>query len=278
MHTQNHYSRSHTQQSQYGLPPPAELAGRLEEARTSAKLLEQVVMNTPPNEILGNELIREFADRCVSASRSIQGYMSSQNPVPDNDTMESLIDTNEQLQTALNQHQRAMLNARKLERTDSQHQDSPEMNGANQLLPRQDSALSQGSESGGLLPLSPPEPSGIAGGSGSGNGKGKAAEYEPPPGPPPGHAAALASGSGSASGAQRPKQDEVWDDPFADPQDNHGPVGGSSAGAAPYVDQRHAQEPYHPGFGGSGQRQRQPVDDDDIYDSPQQTKAPEARY
>jgi hypothetical protein len=39
--------------------------------------------------------------------------MQSDNPAPDNDTMESLIDTNEQLQTALNQHQRAVLNARK---------------------------------------------------------------------------------------------------------------------------------------------------------------------
>ncbi|KAL2209308.1 GAT-like domain-containing protein [Sarocladium strictum] len=289
MHTQNHYSQHNMQQNAYGLPPPAELAGRLEEARTSAKLLEQVVMNTPPNEILGNELIREFADRCVSASRSIQAYMSSQNPVPDNDTMESLIDTNEQLQTALNQHQRAMLNARKLERTDSNIQQSPEMNGANQLLPRQDSALSFGSNGGsGLLPLSTAAPGGSGGidiglgASGSGtntpsNGKGKATEtsYEPPPGPPPGHAAALASGSGS-SAAQQPRQDEVWDDPFADPQDN--PV---SAGKAAYQDPRHAQEPFHPGFGGSGQQaQRKPagLDDDDIYDSPQQTKAPEVRY
>jgi hypothetical protein len=95
------------------LPDPVELASRLEEARTSAKLLEQVVMNTPPAEMLQNELIREFADRCQSASRSIQGYMTAENPTPDNETMESLIDTNEQLQTALNQHRRAVLNARK---------------------------------------------------------------------------------------------------------------------------------------------------------------------
>ncbi|KAK0390690.1 hypothetical protein NLU13_0193 [Sarocladium strictum] len=284
MHSQNHYSRSHTQQSYQGLPPPAELTGRLEEARTSAKLLEQVVMNTPPNEILNNELISEFAERCVSASRSIQGYMSSSNPVPDNDTMESLIDTNEQLQTALNQHQRAMLNARKLERTDSDHQASPQMNGANQLLPRQDSGMSAESNGGGLFSTSGPA-GGIAaaGGSGSGNGKGKAAEYEPPLGPPPGHAAALASASGSSSAAPPPKQNEVWEDPFADPQDNRGPAGGSSsaAGAGAYVDQRHPQEPYHPGFGGSGQQQKQSgklVDDDDIYDSPQQSKAPEVRY
>ncbi|CAH0044654.1 unnamed protein product [Clonostachys solani] len=109
-HSQNYFARNHNNKR---LPDPVELASRLEEARTSAKLLEQVVMNTPPAEMLQNELIREFADRCQSASRSIQGYMTAENPTPDNQTMESLIDTNEQLQTALNQHRRAVLNARK---------------------------------------------------------------------------------------------------------------------------------------------------------------------
>ncbi|GAO17606.1 hypothetical protein UVI_02050890 [Ustilaginoidea virens] len=109
-HMQNYFAKAHHNNR---LPDPVELTSRLEEARTSAKLLEQVVMNTPPGEMLQNELIREFADRCLSASRSLQGYMVSENPSPDNDTMESLIDTNEQLQTALNQHKRAVLNARK---------------------------------------------------------------------------------------------------------------------------------------------------------------------
>ncbi|KAI6777982.1 uncharacterized protein J7T54_008316 [Emericellopsis cladophorae] len=109
--SQNYAARA--QQSSKRLPDPIELSSRLEEARTSAKLLEQVVMNTSPSDMLHNDLIKEFADRCQSASRSIQGYMQSDNPAPDNDTMESLIDTNEQLQTALNQHQRAVLNARK---------------------------------------------------------------------------------------------------------------------------------------------------------------------
>ena len=90
-----------------------ELASRLEEARTSATLLHQVVSSTAPGEVLQNDLIKEFSDRCTSASRSIQGYMTSENPSPDNETMENLIDTNEQLQQALNQHQRAVLNARK---------------------------------------------------------------------------------------------------------------------------------------------------------------------
>ena len=39
--------------------------------------------------------------------------MISENPSPDNDTMETLIETNEQLGKAMNQHQRAVLGAKK---------------------------------------------------------------------------------------------------------------------------------------------------------------------
>lgn len=109
-HSQNYFSRNHHSRS---LPPPHELSSRIEEARTSAGLLSQVVQSTPPSEFLSNELVREFADRCTSASRSIQAYMVAENPSPDNDTMETLIETNEQLTKALSQHQRAVLAARK---------------------------------------------------------------------------------------------------------------------------------------------------------------------
>jgi hypothetical protein len=108
--SQNYFSRNHNSRS---LPPPHELSSRIEEARTSAGLLSQVVQSTPPSEILSNELLREFADRCKSASRSIQAYMIAENPNPDNDTMETLIETNEQLTSAMNKHQRAILAARK---------------------------------------------------------------------------------------------------------------------------------------------------------------------
>ena len=40
--------------------------------------------------------------------------MIAENPSPDNDTMETLIETNEQLSKALNQHQRGILSARKV--------------------------------------------------------------------------------------------------------------------------------------------------------------------
>jgi hypothetical protein len=96
------------------LPSPGELSSRIEEAQTSAKLLIQLVQSTPPSEFLYNELVREFADRCQSASRSVQAYMVAENPSPDNETMETLLETNDQLTKAISQHQRAILNARKI--------------------------------------------------------------------------------------------------------------------------------------------------------------------
>ena len=107
---ENYFARNHHIR---GLPPPHELAGRIEEAKTSTKILLQVVQSTPPNEFIGNELIKEFVDRCQSASRSIQGYIHSDNPAPDEDTLVTLIETSEQLSLALSRHDRAMLQARK---------------------------------------------------------------------------------------------------------------------------------------------------------------------
>lgn len=87
--------------------------GRIEEAKTSAKLLLQVVQSTPPAEMLDNELVKEFSHRCQSASRSIQGYINAEDPAPDDDTLLTLIETNDQLSLALSKHQRAVLEARK---------------------------------------------------------------------------------------------------------------------------------------------------------------------
>jgi GAT domain len=95
------------------LPPPAELSQRIEEARTSGKLLQQLVQSTPQAELRGNELIREFADRCQSAQRSIQGYISADDPMPDDETMQTLIETSEQLSLSLSKHSRALLQARR---------------------------------------------------------------------------------------------------------------------------------------------------------------------
>lgn len=108
---QNYFARNH---KPHGLPPPHELAQRIEEARTSSKLLLQVVQSTPPAELLGNELVKEFVERCQSASRSIQGYIHSSNPPPDEDTLLTLIETNDQLSTSISRHQRALLQARRM--------------------------------------------------------------------------------------------------------------------------------------------------------------------
>ena len=107
---ENYFSRNHHVR---GLPPPHELAGRIEEARTSTKILQQMVLSTPPSEYIGNELIKEFVDRCESASRSIHGYIHSDNPAPDEDTLITLIETKEKLALELSRHQRTMLQARK---------------------------------------------------------------------------------------------------------------------------------------------------------------------
>ncbi|KAJ5834084.1 hypothetical protein N7447_000110 [Penicillium robsamsonii] len=96
------------------LPDLVELAARIEEARNSAKLLTQFVQSTPPVELENNDLIKEFIDRCRSSSRCIQGYIHSTNPAPDEDTMLTLIETNDEISVALSQQQRAMLKARKI--------------------------------------------------------------------------------------------------------------------------------------------------------------------
>jgi hypothetical protein len=218
---QNYFARNHTSKR---LPDTVQLAARLEEARTSANLLSQVVGHTPPHEILANDLIKEFADRCQSASRSIQGYMVANDPTPDNDTMENLIDTNEQLQSALNTHQRAVLSARKQlgigERTSA---DTPspvlpvEANGKRPGVPHMASSGSN----------APPLPV-------RNNGKGKETDvFVPPAGPPPG------------KGKDLP--DEPSEDPFRDPEPSSSKAGPSSSYAAP-DEQRFAFEPFHPGF------------------------------
>lgn len=244
--SQNYFSRHHNNNR---LPEPAELVSRLQEARESAKLLEQLVMNTPAVEILDNELIREFSNRCLSASRSVQGYMVSSNPAPDNDTMESLIDTNEQLQTALSQHQRAMLSARKQLGLNGSENPSP--------APEQQSLHGSGGSNGvqGWQPPSAAAPSsnsspapvsrafsgngngnGNGGGSGSGSGssskkgKGKDSDLYSPPSPP------LDPGRGRA-----PPPDPVSpiDNPFSDPQ----PTSSNGQLAVPL------DGPFQPGFG-----------------------------
>lgn len=101
-----------TQQQDSQLPPPAQLVLRVEEARSTAKLLIQLLQTTPAAELSSSELVQEFAQRCQSANRSIQTFMHSTNPLPDEATMLTLIETSEDLNLATSQHQRTLLAAR----------------------------------------------------------------------------------------------------------------------------------------------------------------------
>ncbi|KAJ4419313.1 hypothetical protein N0V85_001069 [Neurospora sp. IMI 360204] len=264
------------------LPDPVELANRLEEARTSAKLLEQVVACTPPQEILSNDLIKEFADRCTSASRSIQEYMSATDPAPDNDTMESLIDTNEQLQQSLNHHKRAVLNAKKQLGIGSPGSESvsrpgsvaPGVNEQSRPLPPA-AGTSYNSRNEGVQDWLASSSAAVAGGSGSGSGsgngqgasgagassssrgKGKAAatssddnwglsdyKYEPISASGAAVAAGFSSSSAAAGAAAGPSRSHTGT-PYRDEEDPfRDPVQPDSN------DERLAFEPYHPGFGG----------------------------
>ncbi|KAJ6156369.1 hypothetical protein N7497_005254 [Penicillium chrysogenum] len=111
-HQQQPYSQARAPANT--LPGPVELAARIEEARNSAKLLTQFVQSTPAAELEDNDLIKEFIDRCRTGSRIIQGYIHSTNPAPDEDTLLTLIETNDEISVAVSQQQRAMLKARKL--------------------------------------------------------------------------------------------------------------------------------------------------------------------
>ncbi|KAK0723709.1 hypothetical protein B0T21DRAFT_41276 [Apiosordaria backusii] len=249
-----HHSSSRS--SRHRLPDPIELANRLEEARTSAKLLEQLVASTPPQEVLSNDLIKEFSERCSGASKSIQGYMSCENPAPDNDTMESLIDTNEQLQQALNQHHRAVLQAKKHlgeQRSDNNTPVSPSSEHQQPAIPAR-KPLGSGYGGNGF---------GVAGGAGlgpsgssssrsnsNGNGKGKASA-EPAyltANNQPAYGSAPAAAGPSRSNTGTPAH-QLEEDPFRDPEPR---VSTNRRTSEDDNTARLGYEPFHPGFGGGG--------------------------
>jgi hypothetical protein len=134
------------------LPNAEELAARVEEARNSAKLLTQFVRSTPPAELEDNDLVKEFVDRCRAGSRLIQGYIHSTNPAPDEDTLLTLIETNDEISVALSQQQRAMLKARKVRGSSS-----PSSSNVNSPEPTSQSQ-SQGFASGAATPREQPLP------------------------------------------------------------------------------------------------------------------------
>jgi hypothetical protein len=178
-----------------GLPPPVELSGRIEEARTSAKLLLQLVQSTPSNELIGNELVKEFSERCTAAQRSVQGYIACDNPAPDDDTMLTLIETNEQLSLAASKHQRAVLQARRLHSpSPSQTPPISQVNSNNVPagVPQQSygtPGLPPHNGAPSLPPLSAPTTNlNYAPPPASGYASPPSSTYSPPPGPPQSYA------------------------------------------------------------------------------------------
>lgn len=239
-HEERHHSSSRSRQ----LPPPVELASRIEEAKNTAKILLQLIQSTPSEEILSNDLIREFAERCQSAQRSMQGYINCDTPPPDDDTMLTLIETNEQLSLATTRYQRSVLNARRaLGISPSPNADTtntasgpyappavppPTQNenlfasNSPQQPPGSDSAFGDRDESY-QPPMGPPP-----GRTDSGSAFGSPNEsYQPPPGPPPAMLARLNSREGQSptqshspiSPNQPPRLPSMDQpsDPFADP-------------------------------------------------------------
>ncbi|KAK1768976.1 hypothetical protein QBC33DRAFT_368125 [Phialemonium atrogriseum] len=279
---QNYFARSHSTHRRT-LPSPSDLANRLEEARTSAKLLEQMVAGTPPADVLSNDLLQEFSGRCHTASASIQSYMAVTDPAPDNDTMESLIDTNEQLQRALNQHQRAVLNAKK-QLGLNERSNNPSPNPSEQLRDAGRHHMTGGQGPGPSSResnMDPPESDHHhrrPARTGTGTGKGKETEPWGAPG-----ASSSSSSRAAANGKSRRDPDDYHDDddddddgadPFRDPvqEPSRGKAAAASSSSSSLAGQqqraaggasgggsggggdppRLAFEPFHPGFGGSG--------------------------
>lgn len=138
------------------LPEPGELAARVEEAKNSANLLVQFVEMTPIAEMEDNELIKEFVDRNRTSSRLIQSYIHSTNPTPDEETLLTLIECNDEISRALSQQQRAMLQARKIRGSASpsgNSNSSANANGANGTTPSNDAVASGARQGSNGAPL-----------------------------------------------------------------------------------------------------------------------------
>jgi GAT domain len=102
------------------LPSPKELAARISEAKTSADLLVQFIQSMPAIEVPSNELVKEFSDRCRGATISVQEYMQCDDPPPDDETLLTLIETNDKISAALSKYQRALLNGRQAQTNGSE--------------------------------------------------------------------------------------------------------------------------------------------------------------
>lgn len=140
-----HGSRPH---SSHRLPSQAELASRVEEAKNTAKVFLQMIQSAPPAQIADDDLMKEFYSRCQSAQKGMQSYINCDNPSADDDTMQTLIEVNEQLSLSMSRYQRAKLQASRMTTSQpSTPQPDPTANAghrpsSNQVLPSQNTSSS----------------------------------------------------------------------------------------------------------------------------------------
>ncbi|KAK6416000.1 hypothetical protein LTR95_017512 [Oleoguttula sp. CCFEE 5521] len=225
-------SRRHNSQHDFmtrnQLPSPQELASRVEEAKNTSKILLQLLQSTPKEEILNSELAREFNERCQSAQRNMQQFIGCDNPAPDDDTMLTLIETNEQLSLAGSRYQRVLLEAR---RALGINQSPPPDAVDNVSGPFANPANHERSES--LFASAPTQRQPRNGFGAATIGSGRDQEvYHAPPGPPP---------------QQQQLPTGPTNDPFADPVDREATPNASTGFNAPPLAARNparTQEPY----------------------------------
>lgn len=205
------------------LPPAHELASRIEEAKNTAKILLQLIQQSPAEDLVSNELVREFNERCQAAQKSMQVYINCDSPPPDDDTMLTLIETNEQLSLASSRYQRAILTARRqLGRTTSGNTSPEAMNdgyGAFTSPPAAGQAESlfrpaSHEQANGGSPVSPIFQHGNINGSSNDM-------YQSPPGPPLQQARHNHAPSTSSSLYDPPQQTQETSNPFLDPVEHN---------------------------------------------------------
>lgn len=96
-------------------PVPAETIPELvQEAKSSASLLLQLVQTTAPAQISGSPLVLEFYERCVRLSSKIQSYLARDNVNMSEEVIADLIDSNEHLSAAVDAHSNALNRAASL--------------------------------------------------------------------------------------------------------------------------------------------------------------------
>lgn len=212
------------------LPPLDELATRIEEAKNTAKILLQLVQSTPTEDITANDLIKEFAERCQTAQRSMQEYINCDSPPPEDDTLQTLIEVNEQLSLALSRHQRAVLAARRSAGT-ATPSPNPSQNSAYPPPPPQQQQTQYAEPVNLLAPVIPARPTAEPSTSSFPDFE----TFEAPPGPPPSKVAAYPSAEPQYQSYNPFADPATPSSSFAQPQTQtyHGDLGPSQSTASP---------------------------------------------